>query len=38
MLGDHFHYIKTGVVHFKSKFLEIGKYILNFALYVNDIK
>ena len=26
MLGDYFHYPKTGgVVHFKSKLLEIGK-------------
>ena len=31
MLGDYFRYPKTGVVHFKSKLLEIKKifFILN---------
>ena len=31
MLGDYFPYPKTGVVQFKSKFLEVGKifFVLN---------
>ena len=42
MLGDYFRYPKTGgggVVHFKSKFLEIGKifFVLNsMKIILND--